>query len=108
MISVQISLQCQPTYEGLVQMKYLDTVIMETWRLYPIGNRIDRVAKSNVEVSGVIIPKGMIVAVPIYTLHRDPEVWPDPDSFKPERSTALQDRLCPHFVSSLNYGVFFF
>lgn len=81
----QISLQCRPTYEKLVQMKYLDNVIKESLRLYPISNRIERVAKSTVEVNGVIIPKGVIVAVPIHTLHRDPDVWPDPDSFKPER-----------------------
>lgn len=66
-------------------MKYLDMVVRETSRLYPLGNRIERVTKSTVEVSGVIIPKGVVVAVPIYTLHRDPTVWPDPDSFKPER-----------------------
>uniref|UniRef100_H3CEE5 unspecific monooxygenase n=1 Tax=Tetraodon nigroviridis TaxID=99883 RepID=H3CEE5_TETNG len=77
--------KCRPTYEKLVQMKYLEMVIKETLRLYPIGNRIERVAKSNVEVSGVIIPKGMVVATPIHTLQRDPDVWPDPDSFKPER-----------------------
>lgn len=79
-------------------MKYLDMVLMETWRLYPIGNQIHRVAKTNVEVSGVTIPKGMIVAVPIHTLQRDPEVWPDPDAFKPKRYTALHDRLHPHFI----------
>lgn len=107
MISFQISLQCRPTYEELVQMKYLDMVMMETWRMYPLGNRIERVAKSKVEVNGVIIPKGMIVAVPIYSLHRDPDLWPDPDSFKPERYTALHDILHLHFVSSLNYGLYF-
>lgn len=106
MISGQISLQCRPTYEKLVQMKYLEMVIKETLRLYPIGNRIERVAKSNVEVSGVIIPKGMVVATPIHTLQRDPDVWPDPDSFKPERYTKLTQRLLPHFVRCLNYGSF--
>lgn len=73
--SVQFALQCPITYEELLQMKYPDMVVTETSRLYPLGNRIERVAKSTVEVSGV----------PIYTLHRDPTVWPDPDSFKPER-----------------------
>lgn len=100
-------LQCRPTYEKLGQTKYLDTVIMETWRLYPIANRIERVANSNVEINGVLIPKGMIVAEPIHTLQRDPEVWPDPDSFKPERYTASHDRRLPDFVSAVNDGVFF-
>lgn len=77
--SVHFALQCPITYEELLPMKDLDMVVTETSRLYPL------VAKSTVEVSGVIIPEGVVVAVPIHTLHRDPTVWPDPDSFKPER-----------------------
>ncbi|KAG5278582.1 hypothetical protein AALO_G00100530 [Alosa alosa] len=34
---------------------------------------------------GVIIPKGAIVMVPTYALHRDPEIWTDPETFNPER-----------------------
>lgn len=81
---------------------------MEAWRLYPIANRIEKVVNSNVEINGVLIPKGMIVAVLIHTLQHDPEVWPDLDSFKPERYTANHDRLHPDFVSAVNDGVFFY
>ncbi|XP_061553449.1 cytochrome P450 3A40-like isoform X1 [Phycodurus eques] len=75
----------RPSYDDLMQMEYLDMVMNESSRLYPIANRLERVAKASVEVSGVTIPKETVVMVPIYTLHRDPSLWPEPDSFKPER-----------------------
>lgn len=84
-------------------MKYLDMVMMETWRLYPIRPRLDRETKYNVEVNSLIISKGVLIPIPIHTLHRDPDVWPDPDSFKPERCRTLCNRPHPHFVSFLNY-----
>ncbi len=65
-------------------------VVNESMRLYPIANRLERVAKTSVEINGVTIPKGTAVMVPVYALHRDPALWPEPEVFKPERySTRL-------------------
>ncbi|KAM4610376.1 cytochrome P450 3A30-like [Polymixia lowei] len=75
----------RPTYEVLMQMEYLDMVMNESQRLFPIANRLERVAKTSVEVNGVAIPKGTVVMIPVYTLHRDPALWPEPEAFKPER-----------------------
>ncbi|XP_036409267.1 cytochrome P450 3A27-like [Megalops cyprinoides] len=72
-------------YESLIQMEYLDMVVNESMRIYPIGARLERVCKKTVEINGVTIPKGMVVMIPNYTLHRDPVLWPDPEVFKPER-----------------------
>ncbi|XP_054633976.1 cytochrome P450 3A40-like [Dunckerocampus dactyliophorus] len=72
-------------YQELMQMDYLDCVINESLRLYPILPRVDRVAKATVEINGLVIPKGMVVMVPTWPLHRDPELWPEPEKFKPER-----------------------
>ena len=78
-------LKDRPTYEAAMQMEYLDMVINEAMRLYPIANRLERMAKSSVEINGVTIPKGTVIMVPIYTLHRDPDLWSEPEAFKPER-----------------------
>ncbi|XP_029923563.1 cytochrome P450 3A40-like [Myripristis murdjan] len=72
-------------YEGLVNMEYLDSVVSESLRLYPPIARIERVAKATVEINGITVPKDMIVTVPVYALHRDPDLWPDPEEFKPDR-----------------------
>ncbi|KAM7331602.1 hypothetical protein ACRRTK_008310 [Alexandromys fortis] len=61
------------TYDALMDMEYLDMVVNETLRLYPIANRLERVSKKDVEINGMFIPKGTIVMMPIYPLHRDPE-----------------------------------
>ncbi|XP_078295969.1 cytochrome P450 3A12 isoform X2 [Panthera onca] len=75
-----------PTYDALVQMEYLDMVLNEALRLYPIVGRLERVCKRDVEISGVFIPKGAVVMVPTFTLHRDLDLWPGPEEFCPERS----------------------
>ncbi|NWR75627.1 CP3A9 protein, partial [Centropus unirufus] len=72
-------------YEPLMKMEYLEMALNETLRLFPIGGRIERTCKKDVEINGVTIPKGTIVMIPPYTLHRDPEYWPNPEEFRPER-----------------------
>lgn len=89
--------KAKPTYEGLAQMEYLDMVLNESQRLYPIANRVERIAKSSVEINGVTIPKGACIAVPVYALHRDPSLWPEPEAFKPERfSKENKDNIDPY------------
>ncbi|CAJ1085077.1 cytochrome P450 3A40-like [Xyrichtys novacula] len=93
----------RPDYEALMQMEYLDMVINESMRLYPIANRLERVSKTSVEVNGITIPKGTTVMVPIYPLQRDPDLWPEPDAFKPERfSKENKDNIDPY--SFLPFG----
>ncbi|KAI4832506.1 hypothetical protein KUCAC02_015470 [Chaenocephalus aceratus] len=72
-------------YQALMELEYLDGVINESLRLYPIAPRLERVAKATVEINGLVIPKDMVVIVPTWTLHRDPDLWPEPEEFKPER-----------------------
>ncbi|XP_053272782.1 cytochrome P450 3A56 [Pleuronectes platessa] len=75
----------QVQYEALMQMEYLECVINESLRLYPPGARLEREAKETIKINGIIIPKGMLVTIPVYALHRDPELWPEPEEFKPDR-----------------------
>uniref|UniRef100_A0A8C6IB06 unspecific monooxygenase n=1 Tax=Mus spicilegus TaxID=10103 RepID=A0A8C6IB06_MUSSI len=74
-----------PTYDTVMEMEYLDMVLNETLRLYPIANRLERVCKKDVELNGVYIPKGSTVMIPSYALHHDPQHWPEPEEFQPER-----------------------
>uniref|UniRef100_A0A8C5IUA8 unspecific monooxygenase n=1 Tax=Junco hyemalis TaxID=40217 RepID=A0A8C5IUA8_JUNHY len=73
------------TYEAIMKLEYLDMTVNETLRVYPLGGRIERTCKKDVEINGVTIPKGVVVTIPPYVLHRDPEYWPNPDEFRPER-----------------------
>ncbi|XP_009074922.1 PREDICTED: cytochrome P450 3A9-like [Acanthisitta chloris] len=73
------------TYEAVMKLEYLDMTVNETLRIYPLGGRLERVCKKDVEINGVTIPKGTVVIIPPYVLHRDPEYWPNPEEFRPER-----------------------
>jgi cytochrome P450 len=66
-------------------MKYLDMVIAETLRMYPPASRLDRVASNDFEYNGIRIKRGDIIAVAIYALHHDPNIYPQPEQFRPER-----------------------
>ncbi|XP_051877924.1 cytochrome P450 3A30-like [Pristis pectinata] len=74
-----------PTYDGVMQLEYLEMVISETLRLYPPAPRLERVCKKDVKLNGVTIPKDTVVVVPAYVLHHDPKYWQEPEEFRPER-----------------------
>ncbi|NWW77831.1 C340 protein, partial [Climacteris rufus] len=84
-VDAHLPSKAAPTYSTITQMEYLDMVVNESLRLYPAGGRLERVCKRTVELSGVTIPEGMVVLIPAFVLHRDPQYWPEPDEFRPER-----------------------
>ncbi|NWH58597.1 CP3AC protein, partial [Geococcyx californianus] len=84
-IDANLANKATPTYNAIMQMEYLDMVVNESLRLFPPVGRIERVCKKTVEINGVTIPKGMIIVIPTYVLHRDPGCWPEPEEFRPER-----------------------
>nr|XP_044998606.1 cytochrome P450 3A9-like isoform X3 [Jaculus jaculus] len=93
------------TYDALVHMEYLDMVVNETLRLYPIAGRLERVSKADVEINGVFIPKGTVVMIPSYALHRDPMCWPEPEEFRPERfSKKNKDNINPYIYMPFGNG----
>ena len=55
-------------------------------------------ANEEAVIQGITIPKGMVVNLCVYGMHYDPEYWPDPDRFDPERWVQVMDL----FVSSLH------
>ncbi|XP_064405389.1 cytochrome P450 3A24-like [Halichondria panicea] len=74
-----------PPYEAAQEIEYLEKVIHETLRLHcPVGSILRYCQKSTV-LNGVTVPKGVIVDVPVYTIHKDPRYWPNPEVFDPER-----------------------
>ena len=54
-------------------------------RTYILFLRINREVPEDCEIAGYSIPKGTSLAFNIYVIHHDPEYWPDPDKFDPER-----------------------
>ncbi|UJR23768.1 hypothetical protein I4U23_026744 [Adineta vaga] len=91
------------TYEKLNELHYLNMVINETLRMYPPFIRFDRVASQDYQFGAYHIPKGTIINVPVYPIHHDPEVWPEPEKFIPERFLATE-KAKRHPMAYLPFG----
>ncbi|XP_054848946.1 cytochrome P450 3A21-like [Eublepharis macularius] len=93
------------TYDSVMQMEYLDMAVNETLRMYPVGGRLERVCKKDVEINGLTIPKGVVVMVASHVMHFDPEYWPEPKEFRPERfSPEMKDKINPYVFMPFGAG----
>ncbi|XP_077269211.1 putative cytochrome P450 6a14 isoform X1 [Temnothorax americanus] len=75
------------TYTNIKEMNYLDKVFKEVLRKYPPAFIYARKTMSSYTFNDtkVSIPKGQIIWIPIYAMHRDSNIYPEPDVFDPER-----------------------
>lgn len=63
----------------------LEAVMAESYRMYPAGSALSRQIDEEVSLGGVRLPVGTQVILLLHAVHRDPELWPEPDRFLPER-----------------------
>ncbi|TQD98186.1 hypothetical protein C1H46_016206 [Malus baccata] len=75
-----------PDADLLRNMKILNMVIQETLRLYSPSTVVAREALEDIELKGILIPKGTNIQIPIPIVHRLPDIWgPDGHEFNPKR-----------------------
>ncbi|KAM3966424.1 cytochrome P450 9e2-like [Aphomia sociella] len=80
-------------YTSIQKMKYMDMVVSEILRLWPPAVAFDRLCikdynlgKPNSKATeDYIIRKGEGLGIPVYAFHRDPNLFPNPTKFDPER-----------------------
>ncbi|XP_011146766.2 cytochrome P450 9e2 isoform X2 [Harpegnathos saltator] len=97
----------QVSYEAINDMEYLDVVLKESQRMYPLTALIDRECLAEFELPPTLIgakpftvKKGQGILFPIYGLHYDPEYFEKPEKFNPDRFLGEQKK---HI---LNNGVY--
>ncbi|XP_076684084.1 putative cytochrome P450 6a14 [Andrena cerasifolii] len=75
------------TYNAVNDMTYLHKVISETMRKYPAIVLLNRICtkETKLENTNFSIPSGTQIVIPVYGIHRDPNIYPEPKKFDPER-----------------------
>nr|QFZ96346.1 cytochrome P450 [Locusta migratoria] len=75
------------TYDAVADIRYLNMCIAETLRKYPPIPQVDRecVRTCDSLVPGLRVEKGTPIVVPVMALHYDPDLFPDPHRYDPER-----------------------
>ncbi|KRE27852.1 cytochrome P450 [Mycobacterium sp. Soil538] len=73
------------TPEDVSRLDYTVQVLHEAVRLCPPAAGVARVVTRDIEVTGYRVEAGSLVALGLYALHHDPELWPDPMAFDPDR-----------------------
>ncbi|EDV24422.1 uncharacterized protein TRIADDRAFT_56203 [Trichoplax adhaerens] len=76
---------CQVDYNFVSELPYLGMVIEETTRMYPPVIFPDRGVKEDIVINGLLIPKEVMIGFPTYAIHHNPDYWPNPEEFRPER-----------------------
>ena len=72
-------------YDLSHDIEYLDCVMNESLRLNPPLAQVNRECVNDYKFNGIYIPAGLQVIISVYFLHRDPDVWSNPEKFDPER-----------------------
>ncbi|XP_058055885.1 cytochrome P450 4d2-like [Anopheles bellator] len=73
------------SYASLNELRYLDLVIKETLRISPPAPMVGRCSAGDMIIDGIPIPAGTEVMLNIFVMQTDPEFFPEPDVFCPER-----------------------
>ncbi|MBA2680976.1 MAG: cytochrome P450 [Ktedonobacteraceae bacterium] len=84
-----------PTIEDLGKLTYTDWVLNESMRLYPPAWTQARFVNKEFELDGVTLQPGTLVMVSQWVLHRLPEIWGDPEAFRPERWDPVNGQRVP-------------
>lgn len=74
-----------PDYDDLAQLEYTAAIVQETLRLYPPVYTVTRAAAQDDEIAGRRVRRGDIMLLSIFGIHHDPDEWPEPETFSPER-----------------------
>ncbi|CAD7080276.1 unnamed protein product [Hermetia illucens] len=95
----------QLTYEALMEMQYIDQIISETLRKYPPMVTITRQATEDYRIpnTNITLEKDTSIFIPVYSIHHDPEIYPNPETYDPDRFNSGEEKR-RHPLAYLAFG----
>ncbi|XP_047359785.1 cytochrome P450 4C1-like isoform X1 [Vespa velutina] len=73
------------TIPMIQEFSYLERCLKESLRLYPSVHLIFRHLTQDMQLKNYLIPAGSMCQINIYSIHRNPQYWPNPEVFDPDR-----------------------
>ncbi|EDR09903.1 uncharacterized protein LACBIDRAFT_189790 [Laccaria bicolor S238N-H82] len=81
-----------PNFSDQAKLPYVNAVVQETLRWHPIFPKgVPHMSTEDDEYDGYFIPKGTIVMGNVWTILHDPNAFPDPLKYEPERYLNIKD-----------------
>lgn len=82
-----------PTIEQVSELKYTHQVLKETLRKYPPVRALGKYCKKDCVIpGGYLVKANTPVSVNLFAMHRNPNVYPDPLRYDPERFTPEEEQ----------------
>ncbi len=78
-----------PTFEDVSRLRYTESVMAESLRLYPPAWAMGRYARDDFSLGDYFLPAQTTVLISQFITHRDPRYFPEPLRFDPERFSAV-------------------
>ncbi|KAB2347002.1 cytochrome P450 [Actinomadura rudentiformis] len=97
-VDVVLGDRAVPEYGDLKRLTYLDMVLREAMRLYPPGPYGAREATEDLVLGEYTVPAGTTIFYPFWAVHMNPDYWPDPEVFDPDRFTPEASAGRPRFA----------
>lgn len=72
-------------WDDIAKLKLTTMFLREAFRMYSPVPGVSRCLENPIVIDGIELPKGTLVAVSIYGLHHNDQVWDNPWEFRPER-----------------------
>ncbi|XP_055932274.1 cytochrome P450 3A41-like isoform X2 [Argiope bruennichi] len=93
------------SYSSVQNLQYLDQVFSESLRYYPpVTGFISRRCHCDTKVGSITIPQEAVVLAPVWDIHHDPKLWPDPWKFDPDRFSS-KNKLSLNSMAYIPFGI---
>ncbi|XP_050001356.1 cytochrome P450 11B2, mitochondrial isoform X1 [Alexandromys fortis] len=83
-LAAEASIAADPQ-RAMTDLPLLRAALKETLRLYPVGGFLERILSSDLVLHNFHVPAGTLVLLYLYSLGRNPSVFPRPERYMPQR-----------------------